>query len=153
DWDATRLDSARNTLNGLYPDLRGWEWHFLDRLLERPSLVKLDHPCTVTAVAYSHNGKLLASAAEDGGLRIFDTDRYKQTFEVQPPAKTRSRAVAFGKTGLLAAAWDNGLVKLYDTSAGVKEVGRISGHTQAVTSLSFSPDGKQLATGSLDKTV
>jgi WD40 repeat protein len=153
DWDATRLDSARNTLNGLYPDLRGWEWHFLDRLLERPSLVKLDHPCPVNAVAYSPNGKLLASVAEDGVLRVFDTDRYKQTFEFQPPGKFRGRAVAFGKTGLLAAAWDNGLVRLYDTSAGVKKVGEIAGHSQPVTSVAFSPDGKQLATGSLDKTV
>src|SRR5262249_52982136 len=55
--------------------------------------------------------------------------------------------------GLLAAAWDNGVVRFFEIGAEVKEVGKVGAHSQPITSLAFTPDGKHLATGSLDKTA
>jgi len=49
------------------------------------------------------------------------------------------------------ASGDN-TVKLWDTSTG-KQNKTFSGHTNQVNGVSFSPDGKMLASASGDKTV
>jgi WD40 repeat protein len=43
-------------------------------------------------------------------------------------------------------------VKLWDTTTG-EEIKTLSGHTNWVYAVSFSPDGKLLASGSFDNTV
>uniref|UniRef100_UPI003013B1A2 WD40 repeat domain-containing protein n=1 Tax=Hassallia byssoidea TaxID=482630 RepID=UPI003013B1A2 len=43
-------------------------------------------------------------------------------------------------------------MKLWDTSTG-KEIKTLTGHTNWVYGVSFSPDGKMLASGSKDNTV
>ncbi|WP_406622106.1 WD40 repeat domain-containing protein [Planktothrix agardhii] len=43
-------------------------------------------------------------------------------------------------------------MKLWDVSAG-KEIQTLTGHTDGLRGVSFSPDGKRLATASSDKTV
>jgi WD40 repeat protein len=54
--------------------------------------------------------------------------------------------------GLLAAGDEAGVVRLYDLD-DLKEVRELTGHRGRVCSLSFSPDGKWLASGSADTTV
>src|SRR5207253_5723071 len=54
-----------------------------------------------------------------------------------------------GKT-LAAAAFDT--VMLWETATG-KERGRFAGHQRWIWSLDFSPDGRLLASGSLDNTA
>jgi WD40 repeat protein len=43
-------------------------------------------------------------------------------------------------------------VSVYDVATG-KELIRMQGHTDKVTCVTFSPDGKLIASGSLDKTI
>ena len=43
-------------------------------------------------------------------------------------------------------------MKIWDSATG-KELLSLKGHTDAVTSVAFSPDGQRLASGSGDKTV
>jgi len=43
-------------------------------------------------------------------------------------------------------------IKLWNVEIG-KEIRTLTGHNEIVNSVSFSPDGKTLATGSYDKTI
>jgi WD40 repeat protein len=43
-------------------------------------------------------------------------------------------------------------VKLWDAVTG-QELATLKGHSDRVSSVAFSPDGKRLATGSFDRTV
>jgi WD40 repeat protein len=53
---------------------------------------------------------------------------------------------------LIATAGQDRAARLWDAAHGTL-VGNLPGHTDAVYSLSFSPDSRLLASGSLDRTV
>jgi WD40 repeat protein len=55
---------------------------------------------------------------------------------------------------MLASGDDGGTIKLWNVSGMNPQLLReLQGHTDYVTSVSFSPDGRQLASGSFDNTV
>ena len=63
------------------------------------------------------------------------------------------RAVVVSPSGdLIATGGDEREVKLYATTSG-REIGCFSGHSDSIVALAFRGDGKQLASGSHDKTI
>jgi len=129
------------------------------------------HPALVDAVAYSPDGKTLATGCHDGKLRFFDLAKNAQAKEVNafpPPAMPPNSpafpiyCLAFTADGkqVLAGGLEKS-AKLYDVASGnlVKELKAYkekefeAGHKDGVFSLAIAPDGKLIATGSSDKTV
>jgi WD40 repeat protein len=111
------------------------------------------HEAIVSAVAFSPNGKLLATAAGDDrtlGLRLWTVETGK---EFRAFREKGVRKVAFAPDGKRLAA-TSGLVwiKLWDPATG-EEKAVLKGHEYPVTALAYSPDGKVLASGSTDRTV
>jgi WD40 repeat protein len=53
-------------------DLRGFEWHYLWRLAHRDLRTLRGHTDKVVCVRYSPNGKQLASASDDGTVKLWD---------------------------------------------------------------------------------
>lgn len=116
-------------------------------------------PPAVTALAYSSDGKWLASGTR-GVVHLIDPASGEVVGEL-PGQTQRVTALAVSKTGKLAVAFGepgkSGVVRLYDIAdpkaPPAKAVAEIAAHKDSVYALAFSPDGATLATGSYDRAV
>ncbi len=154
--------------------LRGWEWRYLHRRLHHGSDRALaSHTFLALAVAFSPDGRLVASAGGDGQVVLSDVATGKRV-----PAITVYRVnfldllerdrdklarryptvlgLAFSPDGLhLAGALstiDKGEVKVWEVRTG-REVRPPLGHEAGVIGVAYSPDGKRLASCGWDRTV
>jgi WD40 repeat protein len=109
-------------------------------------------------VSFSPNGKLLATASQDGTAILWDvaTGKALRTFQGH---RGGVQDVAFSPDGQrLATASIDRTVMLWDVTTGNRLV-TLYGHTDGdgytgqVWSVTFSPNGQQLATASADRTV
>jgi WD40 repeat protein len=108
------------------PDRRGWEWYYLKRLCHSDLMTVRAHRHPLSGLAFSPDGKHLASAAGDRGFR------------------TRVGAIP----GELAL-WDAANLRKLDDFTG--HTARV--HTARVDGVAFSGDSTRLASISADQTV
>jgi WD40 repeat protein len=71
---------------------------------------------------------------------------------VAAPARADNVNSPTAPDGKTKAVADGNTVKLVDVASG-KEIRAYKGHTDAVSALAFSPDGKRLASGGKDNTI
>ncbi|MCX7419998.1 MAG: serine/threonine protein kinase [Planctomycetia bacterium] len=157
-WEGSQIGRVRELLNAHLPcedheDLRGFEWFYWRRLCEWSWLTCRGHTGKVKSVAYSPNGKRLASASEDQTIKVWDAVNGKELLTLRGHSG-RVNAVTFSPDGQrLASASLDRTVKLWDSESG-REILTLKGHTAPVTNASFSSDGERLVSAaSYDKTL
>jgi WD40 repeat protein len=134
----------------LHGDLRIWD-------TETGGLVHTFevHNESVANVAFSPDGKTLATASYDKTIKLWDPATGKELLSLYGHTEP-VRLIAFSPDGTRLASTGSdrnkpGEVKLWDLTTGI-EVFAFRGLTGQITAVAFSPDGRRLA-ASLDKSV
>lgn len=119
---------------------------------EVPGLLR-GHTGQVFSLALTRDGKMLASASEDGTVKLWDLSEGGVLASSVKISGREVRAVALSPDGALMLTGDfDSLGRLWDTATG-QEVARYAGHAKAVVSVAFSPDLRRVITGSQDNRV
>ncbi len=110
------------------------------------------HSEYVYSVAWSLDGKRLATGSADETAKVWDAETGKEMLTLSGHADA-VLSVAWSPDGKrLATGSADKTARVWDADTG-KEVLTLSGHTGYVFSVAWSPDGKRLATGSADETA
>ncbi|NJL57116.1 WD40 repeat domain-containing protein [bacterium] len=117
------------------------------------------HDGTVHSVAFSTDGKYLASSGSDAKIKVWDvnalfSDRRVETSQ-DSDSRTQAFSVAFSPDGkyLVSGSFD-GTITIWSVQGrpnNLREKGTLSVDTNRLRQLAFSPDGKVLAVCAKDK--
>jgi WD40 repeat protein/serine/threonine protein kinase len=146
-WRDGQVGQADQLLDQCPGRLRQWEWHYLKRLCHAELLSLEGHGVGVMSVAFSPDGKGLATGGADRKLVIRDGATGRARLVLTRHALP-IRSVTYSPDGKLLAslgAGATGELKVWDAASG-KEAARFPTDLPPTDSVAFSPDGRRLAT-------
>lgn len=152
EWRDNNVVGALALLDGVRPELRGWEWHYVHRLCHGSLLTLKGHVGKVSAVAFRPDGKQLVTAGADGTVRVWDARTGAQV-----------RAINGHVGGALSAAFDpdgkhivsggaDGAVRVWGAETGTERPGP-KWNLRRVTTVSFNSDGAKVLAAGADGAV
>jgi WD40 repeat protein len=113
------------------------------------------HRGAIRKLAFSANGRRLASASFDRTARVWDVSArgdFREKF-TSPATDEQLVSVALNADGRLAAtAGLDGIIRIWNVETGAPGH-RLAEHRNTVTALEFFDDGRELISASLDRTL
>ena len=156
-WDVSfsQNDGQKLASAGEDGTVRLWDLRDLNsQELEAKELTELaGHKAPVRSASFLSNDRQILSAGDDGSIRLWNLQG-NESEEVVVPTKTVTDEgeVEIEQDGQRAFGNKNGIVE-WQKSSNQSRFRMKSNHVNAVTSLAFSPDGEQLASGGRDRTI
>ena len=152
------FDKAEELLWQTPKHLRHWEWGYLLKCCQPDLLTLRGHGDRVSTMAFSPDGRLLATGGGDCTAKIWDVRNGQKLLEISVSAQVL--CLAFSPGGeLLATGLSNGNlgVAVWSVETG-KKLLRLTPETgktvlSGVLSVAFFPDGKRLATTETNGTI
>ena len=123
-----------------------------NRLVARLALTLEGHTDIVRSVAFSNDGKRIASGSDDNTVKVWDaiTGRMSLVFHGHTD---QVRSVAFSPDGKwIVSCGKDRTLKVWDSKTG-EEIHTLRGHTTLVWGVSVSPDGQKVVSSGEDSVV
>jgi WD40 repeat protein len=133
------------TLSGVQQELQG----IRDRFYKKYEIDPRDY---VRSVAFSNDGRLLASGFLNGGIQVWEVDSGLQAYSLSAHLASVNSVVFSPDNLWLVSGSRDRKIKLWDAGTG-GAVQTLNGHEAEVRSVAFSPDGQWLVSASHDRTV
>jgi WD40 repeat protein/serine/threonine protein kinase len=117
-------------------------------------LFRLDHGSRLWDLAFLPDNRSLVTTAEDQSLRIWDFTRGVQIAEL-PRRRHNFSCLAVSRDGQFLAAGGeapHGSIEIWDLNSR-ELIATAAGHTNGILKVAFSPDGKSLASLSVDRSI
>lgn len=126
---------------GLHDTIKIWDWS------TKEEITQLAQQGDIVTVAFSSDGKMIATGSSDGSVAIWKIDdtTFTQTGDTIYISGARRMLLAFSPDNMTLAGGSLGFAYLWDTTTA-QEFARIPHGSNPVTSVSFTIDGKQLLT-------
>lgn len=156
-WHGGQIGITDNLLQRHGPesatsDLRGFEWYYLYRLCHGDLLTLKGHTGGIRTVAFSPDGRRLASGDGNGHIRIWDPVGGQQLLPIGGHNGSLNCLAFFPDGDRLVSAGGDCLLRIWDLDTG-NQILPLTGHTAAVSSVAVSNDGQRIASSSLDGTI
>jgi WD40 repeat protein len=158
-WQDNRPDLVEEHLREFVParaddpDPRGFEWYYLRRLCQVGPRTLLGHADRVTGVAYSPDGRTLATGSADGAVVLWEPTTGRMVRTLLGHSTGEIDALAFRPDGgRVVSAGGDGTARLWDTATG-QALLTLRGHADRVTGVAYAPDGRRIASCGQDGTV
>ncbi len=105
------------------------------------------HSSPVNSLAYSPDGRHIASGSDDGSIKIWEADSGKALLILSGyPFPVNSVAYSPNGRHIASVSWDDS-IKIWEADSG-KSLLTLSVHSYTVNSLAYSPDGRHIVSGS-----
>ena len=163
EWSSGNIVLATQLLDQCGEKQRDWEWSYVHRLCAPPALTMHETSGCAQAVAYSPDGRRLATGSgkagdrEPGAVRLWDAAT-GQLLWTAPGLAGQLTSVSFSPDGRqlvsssLPRGPTRGQVTIWDSASG-KPIRSCSEPTNGAMFAAYSPDGKRIAAAGLDKQV
>ncbi|MDE0313724.1 MAG: WD40 repeat domain-containing protein [Candidatus Poribacteria bacterium] len=120
--------------------------------------LSLKKSSTLMEIAFSQCGKVIAGGMS-GELRMWCAENFTILLTIPQPQRQSPYALVFSPCGRYLASgtwWEKEMekmaIRLWDVASG-ENIATLWGHPTDIQSLTFSPDGTLLASGSFDGTI
>ena len=125
---------------------------------DKPSLICLDgHTAAVRSAVISPDSSYVASASDDGTIRIWDVaggNESVQSISAVLPLSNAPVLQAVSRQGAnIVSVWDDGSITLWDMKTSETRLLPLAEHTLDITTLAISSAGNLITTGFTDGTV